>query len=249
MARTANVVPSKSDFICEGCGYLLNGLPDGNACPECGKPSDESIGHHRTPPAWESASRRWRVGGFLETAALVIFRPTYFYRHFDTGQRTSLAPQQFDAGRSFARINWLISSILLGFGAASHVVWITDRQGRVGLFWIFVPVLGTGVYLFLSGITHIAARLSTWEGTYRGLRLPLPVVLRALYYHAAHYLPVAILGGITTLALRPLIIADPSDLHQINVYLILLSGQIVVSAIYLFITYWAGMRNIMFANK
>src|SRR5688500_19760425 len=38
-------------------------------------------------------------------------------------------------------------------------------------------------WAFLTLTTRLAARLSAWESAYRGLRLPLPVVTRALHYH------------------------------------------------------------------
>jgi hypothetical protein len=250
MPRTVNVVPSPNDLICEGCGYLLNGLPDGHPCPECGKPASESIGHHRLPPAWESPGERSRFTAFADTAFQVIFRPTYFYRHLTSGQRTPLPAPYMAASRTFARINWLLSSIILGLCAASHALWLSLDQSHSALYyWVLTPLLALGVYIFLLGITHIAARLSSWEAAYRGLRLPHAVVLRALYYHAAHYLPVAILAAVTILLLRPLIATPQSSVHGITVYLTLLSAQIVLSAAYLFITYWIGMRNIMYANK
>ena len=44
------------------------------------------------------------------------------------------------------------------------------------------------------------------------------------------------------------------DLHLFEVtaqvpYLYILSGLVVVSAIYLFRTYWIAMKNIMYANR
>src|SRR5260221_5482296 len=54
----------------------------------------------------------------------------------------------------------------------------------------------TGIsYLLLLATTRVAATLTSWEAGYRGLRLPLPVVLRGLDYHAAHYLPVGLIGA------------------------------------------------------
>jgi len=34
-----------------------------------------------------------------------------------------------------------------------------------------------------------------------------------------------------------------------TIYLYILSAQVVISAIYLFTTYWTGMRNMMYANR
>jgi hypothetical protein len=112
-------------------------------------------------------------------------------------------------------------------------------------------------YLFLDGITRVAARLTTLEATYRGYRLPYDIVLRGMYYHAAHYLPVALAAVIVVEGYQLLMRLDYSwwiGHHHVPdnssiIYLYVLSAQVVLSAIYLFQTYWIGMRNMMYANR
>jgi hypothetical protein len=74
-----------------------------------------------------------------------------------------------------------------------------------------------------------------------------------MYFHAAHYLPVAAAAACTVVGFRLWWMFEyrtgnsPADAGV--PYLYTLSGQVVISAIYLFRTYWVGMRNILYANR
>ena len=96
--------------------------------------------------------------------------------------------------------------------------------------------------------TALATRLTAWEAAYRGLRLPRPVVKRALHFHAAHYLPVALLTFLTVWGYRVLIHRFPSMDPSGTRYAYALCAEVIVAAGYLFSTYWKGMRNLMYAN-
>ncbi|HSU66914.1 MAG TPA: hypothetical protein VLJ39_08590, partial [Tepidisphaeraceae bacterium] len=102
MTRAAAThVPAETDWLCEGCGYTLNGLPEGGNCPECGKPTHESASQIRVLPLWERPQGGSAVFRFFATTAQVIFHPTRFYRSFATrGSR--------EHSLQFARIHWLI---------------------------------------------------------------------------------------------------------------------------------------------
>jgi hypothetical protein len=245
MSRVAPVIPAEADLLCEGCGYTLNGLPDDSNCPECGKPIAESTGvGRREPPAWETATKA-RVGAFLTTSAHVMFRPEHFYRTLATRRETRRS-------MLFAMVHWIVAALLFGIAATVHAMWYQDVGGSYfGMnhwtipFVVFTPL----TYAALVWTTALAARLTHWEATYRGFRLPLPVVKRGLYYHAAHYLPVALCAAVTVAAFVGLLTRDLLDVSWYTRYLYILSAEVVLGAFYLFKTYWTAMRNMMYANR
>jgi len=237
MTRVAPIVPAESDLLCERCGYTLNGLPAASNCPECGTPIDESIKSDRVPPAWERRERS-RFATFFETTADVICRPTWFYR-------TSTTRGDVERAARFADIHWTIATLLFATTGTIHARVSFFGSSSIAIFCaLFV---GTWVTLFFT--TWAAARLTAWEANYRGIRLPIHVVRRGMYYHAAHYLPVglialAIVGGYA-IAQRYGIVAPTT----ITTYLYTLCAVVVAAAAYLFHTYWIGMRNMMYANR
>ena len=239
-----------ADLLCEACGYVLNGLPPTGRCPECGKPIADSIGENRIAPSWETADAK--AHGFFHTTMDLIFTPTAFYR-------TLAVRGSLQAARSFARIHWWIAAGLFGLTAATHAFWYWFLLGAqqpglnspviAGIFAATVILLTIATYIALDGITRLAARLTNWEGTYRGFRLPYDIVLRGLYYHAAHYFPVALLAAITVIGHQLLLFLQILSPLTSDRYLYVLSAQVILSAIYLFQTYWIGMRNMMYANR
>jgi hypothetical protein len=246
MPRVAPVVPDEADLLCEGCGYTLNGLPTSGNCPECGKPIEQSIGEHRVLPAWESDGHTLRA--FLQTSRQVMFHPTQFYRTLATRRDTRPAA-------TFASYHWRACSLLFAVAAILHLKSFTGLMRlplRIGTLHLLVPYVIAfpfAIYFTLLGTTRLAAILTHWEASYRGIRLPRSVVLRGMYYHAAHYLPVAALAMVTVVGFHLLIgnhLVGPS---WIVYYLYVLSGEVILCAFYLFETYWIGMRNMMYANR
>ena len=240
-------VPNESDWLCEGCGYVLTGLPAGGRCPECGKLTSESTGELRSIPDWERPETGLAPARFLRTTAAVLFRPTRFYRSFATRSARNYSAL-------FAQIHLILTAILFGLAAWVHLDWFINLRpaARIGagIPWPAWPGLTLGAYLMLVVITRIAARLTTLEATYRGIRLPLTVVRRGMDYHTAHYLPVGVLAAGTVLAYRLLLMHHPAlGTAWGAAYLYLLCGEVVVCAAYLFRTYWVGMRNMMYASR
>jgi hypothetical protein len=239
-------VPAESDWLCEGCGYTLNGLPPGGNCPECGKPTRESAGELRALPLWEQDDTGGALRRLLATSAHVVFQPTQFYRSFATrGSRQQSA--------RFAQVHWIVASILFAVAAWVHLDWFLgiSRALKLGAFvpWYVMIPLALVTYLFLVATTRLAARLTTWEATYRGYRLPLNVVLRGLDYHAAHYLPVALIAAATVITYRVALGYSPLLVTWGTTYLYTLCIEVVIAALYLFKTYWIAMRNMMYASR
>lgn len=245
MASAAATVPAESDLLCEACGYVLNGLPDGGRCPECGIPTADSAPARRGPSRWEQPGRA--IAAFWMSTAEVLFRPHRFYRNLATRANRRRS-------REFAMIHTLLASLLFGIAAMVHARGFGYFGAGAAMDVIIAsPVFGTLVlaaigFLLLGITTPIAARLTSWEAKYRGYRLPLQAVGRGLDFHAAHYLPVAAVAAITVVGYR--LLADHTRQAWISDmdYLYILCGEVIVGAIYLFWTYWIGMRNMMYAN-
>jgi hypothetical protein len=232
---------------------VLDGLPETGACPECGQPISASVGADRVAPAWESAAPGTKAAGFFQTTRQIIFRPAHFYRTF-----TARGP--LDTAGQFARWHWWIAGGLFGIAGATHAVWFSYHiaphvpdfpGGPWALFAVLIIGLTLLTYFTLDLTTRVASRLTNWEATYRGIRLPYTIVLRGMYYHAAHYLPVAITALVVVEGYQLLLVIAGKWLpfNSAMIYLYILCALVVLSAIYLFQTYWIGMRNMMYANR
>jgi hypothetical protein len=247
MAHDGLIVPDESSVLCESCGYTLDGLPTTGQCPECGAPISQSLSDDgRKLPAWEDVTngRNW-VWRWMSTTMAILFRPGRFYRTLET--------RHYDeAALRFARLHWSLSAILFAGSLSIHVYWyeryLLGPQFMGGPWVIWLAAMPV-TYLFLWGTTRFASRLTAWEAAYRGYRLPLPVVLRSLYYHAAHITLVAAMAFATVggnwLAVRSKWISEASAQR----YLIVLCIEVLVGAGFLFKTYWIGMKAIMYANR
>jgi hypothetical protein len=243
----ATSVPDESAWLCEGCGYVLSGLPEGGRCPECGKPTRESDNVLRQPPLWERPGDAPRITGFLKTTWEVVFHTSRFYRSFATrGSR--------ERSGWFAQIHWAIASALFGVAAWLHFDWASSASTTLGIGdkvpWWSAVLLAVATFAFLWLTIRIASWLTNWEATYRGYRLPLNVVQRGLDYHAAHYLPVAVVAVVSVLGYRVLAMHYPVKSAEWGMkYLYTICAEVVVAAGYLFKTYWAAMRNMMYASR
>lgn len=244
-SSAASVVPSPSDILCEACGYTLNGLPADGNCPECGASVAVSTAESgRTLPEWEARRLYWA------TTAKVVFQTTLFYRTL----RTRVEREQHLAAYAFALRHWLLAGFLMALASGMHysLTGVSRLPAgfdmRVMLLFIWVTLVAGLAGFAAMMVTHLAAWLTAWEAGWRGYRLPREVVLRGLCYHAAHLLPVAASALAVVAGYRVLWTAGVLGHESVVAYLVVLSTVTVAGALYLFWTYWIGMRNMLFAN-
>lgn len=205
----------------------------------------ESAPELRHASVWE---QKPGVGTFLRTSWDVLVHPSAFFR--------SLATLDGLAGpRRFAWIHWGIVSVIFSATAFRHNsigasnAWTSlfsgTRLWARPMFYVLVAL----TFIIISETTRLAVKLTAWEAAYRGLRLPFNSAMRALYFHAAHYLPVALGAMITVYGFAWLLEHDQVAATAMLRYIYVIAAEVILAAGYLFKTYWIGMRNIMFANR
>jgi hypothetical protein len=247
MPNLATHVPAETDLLCEHCGYTLNGLPLDSRCPECGNLIADSSTSHRQPSAWDqSKDLATGLRGFFQTTAAVLLWPNRFFRHL-TVQESRIGSM------TFAFAHWMVISMLLGSAIRVHIL-LNTQIGPWPKLYIFVILVISFINLLIPAAlwlnTFLAAKLTAWEAAYRGLRLPYPVVRRAMHFHAAHYLPVSLVAFATVMGYRYLLLYGVvGSSNTMMSYLYTLSAEVIAGAAYLFLTYWAAMRNLLYANR
>jgi hypothetical protein len=94
----------------------------------------------------------------------------------------------------------------------------------------------------------LAGKLTTWEATWRGYRLPREVVRRVLCYHFAQVTVSVAAVLLTVLAGRLGFTVGWIDAGYLPTYVITVGVVTAAAGGYLFLTYWVAMRSVMWAN-
>lgn len=228
-------------MLCEHCGYNLTGLALEGRCPECGHGIPESVcPQSRRPTPWEEHPS---LGTWLTTRHAVLFDRA-FGRHMQARQ---------GAGRSrwFGLLEFSLASVWFSLAILRHAGWLGQRTpSLITDFLLARPVwtvccLPVVVLALLLLLYRLTARLTAWEAAYRGLRLPRVTAERGLHYHTVHVHTVALLTLVLMVVLAKLPFGGSrGDL----IYLYTLCGFVIIAAGYLFLSYWAIMRKLLYAN-
>ena len=238
------VVPAPTDILCESCGYLLNGLPDTGNCPECGAPVAESTtASPRHLPAWErtdgTPARR-----FQSTFFSLLRSPGTFFRDLSIYGDVNRA-RQFGLITLVPTILFNSKTIIIHYLIMEH----TDTAPPwLATPWVLmlVPVLVTAVWI---GMYLAVVKLTAMEARFWGLRLPTPVVRRALPYIGAYAAVISLLPLAVVSIYVCLVLAVDRFALYLTTYLFVLSGSVVFAALYVFRRYWQAMRLMLNANR
>lgn len=243
-------VTDDAAVVCEGCGYRLDGLPSSANCPECGfSVAASTIDSPRAATAWEA---KGRAASFIRTTARVVCSPTAFYRTLKARPDAG----EVAAARRFRTFHLAVASGLFAAGLITHYLvtsptarWIWYGQ-RMPDWLLVVPWAVVALLTFCAALTTaaMAARLTAWEAGWRGMRLPIAVARRCLCYHAAHATLAALIFAVIAVGYKLLWTFDLVGYASFVPYIAALSACAIGGAVYLFWTYWVGMRNMQYAN-
>ena len=229
MTHLSSPAPVGTAPRCEGCGYLLTGLPAAGHCPECGRTFARGVSGRRPAPF----EVRPTFGVLARTAAAVLFRPGRFFGALSARPVGSRAAW-------FARCHRFVAAAFLAVAVSGHLLVHTDFKlwlrnamtpaggvpsydqftinlGFTRVYWIDEPTLfglllaplALAFYAAIALLTRAAARVTprlTGPGEVPAARA---VVVRALRFHTVHWAVVAFaaavtVGGPWSLALTPL---------------------------------------------
>ena len=241
--------PAESDLLCESCGYILNGLDAASmrdaVCPECGAPLADSIEPGRRRPA--PIEEAWTPRTFWQTTWRAIAAKKRFYGALITRSDTPAVAR-------FGRTHRRVAGGIFALAATFHAAWLAEEWG-VRWTWPNLALLaGFGAILFalslpaLGYLTKLAVFLTATESRFWGMRLPSRVVTRAMNFHAANYLPVAIATLLVTVGFRIGLLTGVLSYAWGVPYLVTLCSLVVLGAFWLFESYVIAMRRIRLAN-
>src|SRR5688500_9044430 len=183
-------VLAESELLCIRCGYILRGLPEGGACPECGRTVAQSLDRDGRPAAFEAAPS---VRSFGRTTFDVLLHPARFFCSLSRRQEGTRAVW-------FARLHRAIAAILIACtitGDLHLVLYLARRtyhwQARFKealdfeplfnvydirplLLGPFAAIVAVIIYLLIALTTWVVERVTTSLVSSRRDLVSLPVV-------------------------------------------------------------------------
>jgi hypothetical protein len=171
------------DVLCERCGYPLESVIPGAACPECGADAEQSDPARRSGTAWQ---RNRSVGAFVRTLGSVARHPVRAFDRIDPGRgpRGLIAANGIAAGSiaGLCLAAVLVPDLVAG-SARSYPGWLPwpgDARLAMTLLLVAIPVVVAGAVVLLSVMEAQGLRMIAWRHGYRfGHRLSLTVVAHA----------------------------------------------------------------------
>ena len=235
-----DAAPESTDVLCESCGYRLNGLPPSGNCPECGQPVAASTTESpRHLPAWEGLpGKRGR------TIREVLRSPDRFFRTLSLHDDTCRS-------RRFALLFLAIASLFSAKTIVYHylvTVFLSVPPPWLPPIWVLIAILPFLLFGCWYGLLELVIYLTAAEGKFWGLRMPRGIVRRVIHYWTPHVALASVVMSFVPLAYLLMLASNNRAGLYMAEYLYVLSGMVVVAAIYLFKTYWVAMKAIMYGN-
>lgn len=157
---------SETTPMCEECGYVLEGLPEGSACSECGRPVAASAAVSRAGSAWQ---QRPGLRSWLATNLAALRRPTSLFAAIRVEPRS---------GNALLVINSVLAAVVIVAPWTGTLIGDPIRSARGGgplaelltFGWVFPGQIAAVavVLLFLSWVEYVGIR---FVAARRGWRL------------------------------------------------------------------------------
>ncbi len=241
--RTGPLLPARAhppdgdSLLCERCGYVIDGLEDEPACPECGRSIASSLPGVRRGSWFQ---RDPHAVSLLRTSWQTLRHPLRSY-------------DEIRVDRDDRVLLWLYAIVA---GVMLALVWpLVQGQMMPGRFPLMDLIVGVPISVLLVRLLiWIEERGTRFFGRRRGWRIT-PAIARAICAHAAVGWVLAgllgIFGGVIGIvlesvmrtkalgALRPFVILSPQWMPPAGV----LAGMLVFETLS-----YIGMRRMRFAN-
>lgn len=241
-------------LLCERCGYVVDGLANGGACPECGLPIEDSLPESRAGSPWQ---RRPGLVSLLRTWWRALRHPL---RTFDE--------MRVEPRRDKRLARWTIGVAGLIGGVLALLVYfrgeplidqsgLLSLQGVLGLITLVVVLLGVWLIsvLILATLTTVEALGLRFFGRAHGSRVTV-ATSRAICAHASvGWVIAGVLVVIGELVGRP--VREYALYHNVGVargpmllaeVLLPLGGFFVGMLVFETLVY-VGVRRRRFANR
>ena len=229
-------------LLCERCGYVIEGLPDDGACPECGKPIAESLPRARVGSPWQQRGFR----AWFATARAMIHHPraTFSIIAIETPPSYPLHDRNLMTAAALMAIA-SAATVLSGTGSRFAGPKLTDHD--IALAVVTAPVVFAVVFAILPVLVAIERAGIRFFGARRQWRIT-PAVARSICAHASFgWLasgPLMMVMTEGSAALRAAFGWPPSWAGYLVVPPAFLAGMLCFETLV-----FIGMRRCKFANR
>ncbi|MEO1007706.1 MAG: hypothetical protein AAFX79_04020 [Planctomycetota bacterium] len=249
-------------LLCERCGYVLDGIGDQAACPECGTPIARSLPAARIGTAWQRAPS---AGALLRTWSSALRRPhrTLDAMAFDRPPRST---------RRLRRATLAVAGLLTAptIGTLALLILERPRRSPTGGMYQWSPgsvigammlalVLAIPAWLACGGVyaalTHVEARGLVLFGRQRHARVDRIIADTIVAHGAAGWVVAAAglalcLPFLWTMQLD-VSLAQPAPFMSLAWRVLAYVGVGVALAGFLLfeVFAWLGLRRCKFANR